>query len=485
MRWLVPKSLAGQMVALLMLALVAGHVAAIAIFADERREAVRQATREQVVSRTAAVVRTLAATPDPLRPLIARSLSSDILTVTLHEADPGLPVPTSRHERRLARRLTDALGVEDADIRIAFRDPWRPFWRRGPWRDGRGMGRHGRWFDDDDFEDDDDDDRYPGPYRNLGLRIAVKTPDAPWIETVPGVAFPRPPWAAQSLIAVALTAVAILIAVIFIVRRVTRPLGALARTADAVGRGETVEDVAEAGPRDVRDTIRAFNLMRARQQKFIEDRTNLLAAVSHDLRTPITALRIRAEFIEDADLRGKIIEMLDEMQTITEATLLFAREEAQKEENRPTDIAALIESLAGDLEDMGHDVALTIPDRLVLDCRPIALKRALRNLIENAVNYGERARIEMSAFEDGVRITIDDDGPGIPEDQLDRIFEPFVRIETSRSRDTGGIGMGLAITRTIVHGHGGDIDAVNRDEGGLRIVVTLPSRDGGGSHPVS
>jgi len=476
MRWLVPKSLAGQMVALLMLALVAGHVAAIAIFADERREAVRQATRDQVVSRTVAVVKTVAATPDPLRPIIARSLSSDILTVTLHETDPGLPVPASRHERRLATRLADALAVEDADIRIAFRDPWRPIWRRGPWRDG-GRHRHDRWFDDDDDDDHkgEDDDRYSSPYRNLGLRIAVKIPQTPWIETVPGVAFPRPPWAAQSLIAVALTAVAIVIAVIFIVRRVTRPLGQLADAADSVGRGETVDDVPEAGPRDVRDTIRAFNLMRARQQRFIEDRTNLLAAVSHDLRTPITALRIRAEFIDDEELRGKVLEMLDEMQTITEATLLFAREEAQKEENRPTDVAALIESLAGDFEDMGRDVSVTTPDRLVLDCRPIALKRALRNLIENAVNYGERARVDMTATEDGVRITIDDDGPGIPDDQLERIFEPFVRIETSRSRETGGIGMGLAITRSIVHGHGGDIEAVNRDDGGLRVVVTLPA----------
>jgi len=480
MRWLVPKSLAGQMVALLMLALVAGHVAAIAIFADERREAVRQATREQMVSRTAAVVKTLAATPRPLRPIIARSLSSDILTVTLHEADPGLPVPTSRHEMRLARRLADALDIEDADIRIAFRDPWRPFWRRGPWRGGRGMHRHDRWFDDDDDNDDDDDereeygDRYPGMYR-LGLRIAVKTPDTPWIETVPGVAFPRPPWAAQSLIAVALTAVAIIIAVIFSVRRVTRPLGALAHTADAVGRGETVDDVAEAGPEDVRDTIRAFNLMRARQQKFIEDRTKLLAAVSHDLRTPITALRIRAEFIEDEELRGKVLETLEEMQTITEATLLFAREEAQKEESRPTDVTALMESLAGDFEDMGHDVTLNAPDRLVFDCRPIALKRAMRNLMENAVNYGERARVDMTATTDAVRITIDDDGPGIPEDHLERIFEPFVRVETSRSRETGGIGMGLAIARSIVHGHGGDIEAVNGEEGGLRVIVTLPT----------
>jgi len=483
MRWLVPKSLAGQMVALLMLALVAGHVAAIAIFADERREAVRQATRGQVVSRTAAVVKTLAATPDPLRPIIARSLSSDILTVTLHDADPGLPVPTSRHERRLARRLTDALDIEDADIRIAFRDPWQPFWRRGPWHEGRGRHRHDRWFDDDDDDDDDDEreeygDRYPGKYR-LGLRIAVKTPDTPWIETVPGVAFPRPPWAAQSLIAVVLTAVATIIAVIFSVRRVTRPLSALARTADAVGRGETVDDVAEAGPRDVCDAIRAFNLMRARQQKFIEDRTNLLAAVSHDLRTPITALRLRAEFIEDPELRGKIIDMLDEMQTITEATLLFAREEAQKEDSRPTDVTALMESLAGDFEDMGHDVTLSAPDRLVLDCRPIALKRALRNLMENAVNYGERARVDMTATEDAVKITIDDDGPGIPVDHLERIFEPFVRIETSRSRETGGIGMGLAITRSIVHGHGGDIEAVNGDKGGLRIVVTLPIAEAG------
>jgi signal transduction histidine kinase len=169
-----------------------------------------------------------------------------------------------------------------------------------------------------------------------------------------------------------------------------------------------------------------------------------------------------------------MIATLDEMQQMAEATLDFAREEAAREHTRPVDLAALLQSLCDDLAELGQEVEFAETEPAVLACRPVALKRALRNLIENAVRYGQRARVALRTGEEGFGIEIDDDGPGIATDALERVFEPFVRLEESRSPETGGIGLGLAIARSIVRGHGGDIALTTRDEGGLRASVSLP-----------
>jgi signal transduction histidine kinase len=170
-----------------------------------------------------------------------------------------------------------------------------------------------------------------------------------------------------------------------------------------------------------------------------------------------------------------MVETLDEMQRMVEATLAFAREEATSEETRVVDLAALVESTALDLADLGADVQVAHPGRLAYPCRPLGLRRALRNLIENAVRYGARARVSLEPGREEHRIVVDDDGPGIPEEAFERVFEPFVRLEDSRSRETGGIGLGLAIARSIVRGHGGDIRLANREGGGLRVTVALPA----------
>jgi signal transduction histidine kinase len=219
--------------------------------------------------------------------------------------------------------------------------------------------------------------------------------------------------------------------------------------------------------------------MRGRLQRFVQDRTRMLAAISHDLRTPITTLRLRAEFIDSEETRAKILETLEEMQRMTEATLAFAREEAATEETRRVDLAALVDSVCADLADLGQDVTFSGPERLTYDCRPLSLKRALRNLIENAVAYGERARVALVASEDALCVVIDDDGPGIPEADFERVFQPFVRLEESRSRETGGIGLGMAIARSIVRAHGGEIELANRPAGGLRVTIRLPVADPG------
>jgi signal transduction histidine kinase len=245
----------------------------------------------------------------------------------------------------------------------------------------------------------------------------------------------------------------------------------------AGSRGAAVQPVAETGPTDVRETIAAFNRMQERQQRFIADRTCMLAAISHDLRTPITSLRIRAEFIEDPELKAKILATLDEMQAMTEATLGFAREDATEETFRETDLAALCESVVADAADIDKDASFTAPtgERVVASCRPMALRRALRNIVDNALAYGHRARGSIERLDSAVAILVDDDGPGIPAAEMTRVFEPFVRLEESRNRETGGIGLGMAIGRTILRAHGGDVDLENRAEGGLRVRLRLPA----------
>ena len=225
---------------------------------------------------------------------------------------------------------------------------------------------------------------------------------------------------------------------------------------------------------ETRETVRAFNLMRARLDRYVRDRTAMLAAVSHDLRTPITSLRLHAEFVEDTETKAKIFAALDEMQRMTEDALAFIREDMRREETRTVDLHALLDSVAADLAELGHDIAVADSGRVLVACRPAALRRALRNLLENAADYGGRAAARVERDDAEIRVVVEDEGPGIPEDELERVFEPFVRLEASRSRDTGGSGLGLAISRSIVRGHGGDVRLANRVEGGLRATVALP-----------
>jgi signal transduction histidine kinase len=206
----------------------------------------------------------------------------------------------------------------------------------------------------------------------------------------------------------------------------------------------------------------------------VENRTRMLAAISHDLRTPLTLLRLRAENVPDAPERDKMLATIAEMDAMIGATLQFARDEAAGEPRRQTDVSALLASLVDDMADTGHPVTMPPAQPIVCECQPGALKRALSNLLDNAVKYGKRAHAAIKRTGQDVEITIDDEGPGIPEGELARVFQPFYRVEGSRSRETGGIGLGLAIALSVVQAHGGRLTLSNRPDGGLRAAVTLP-----------
>ena len=258
------------------------------------------------------------------------------------------------------------------------------------------------------------------------------------------------------------------------VRRATVPLSVFASAAERLGVDVNAAPLDESGPSEVNRAARAFNTMQTRLQRFIQDRTQMLAAISHDLRTPITRLRLRAEFVEEDSQRRKMLSDLDEMEAMISATLVFARDDAANEAATEVDIAAIVAALCSDQEAAGRDVTYNGPDSLGLVARPLALKRAINNFVDNAVKYGSRARVTMEAHRADISIYVDDDGPGIAAGDMERVFAPFIRLEASRSRQTGGTGLGMTIGRNAIRSMGGDVYLSNRPEGGLRVTITLP-----------
>ena len=258
------------------------------------------------------------------------------------------------------------------------------------------------------------------------------------------------------------------------VRWLTVPLSALARAADQLGENIDRPPMAETGPTEVRRAARAFNTMQQRLSRFISERTRILTAMSHDLKTPITRLRLRTEMLDDEAMRQKFNRDLDEMQAMVQETLEFMRDGSTAEELRPLDLMALLESMQTDYRDSGKAVA--IEGRIEGGCaaRPLALRRCLGNLVDNALRYGERASIAIDNRDDSIVLRIRDDGPGIAESELEQVFEPFFRGEASRNRETGGTGLGLGIARNIARAHGGDISLRNLPGGGLEASLSLP-----------
>lgn len=270
--------------------------------------------------------------------------------------------------------------------------------------------------------------------------------------------------------------VVLLLLLLVAVRWVTRPLSVLAQAADRLGRNLDEPPIAEHGPSEVRRAAQAFNRMQTRLRELVRQKAQMLTAVSHDLKTPITRLRLRAEMLDDGELRRKIGRDLDEMESMVAGTLDLMRGSHGSDALSRTDLLALVESLQADYEDMGAQVSVSAAPLPAIELRPQAMRRCLSNLIDNGLKYGTRVHLRVHDGEHAVRIEIDDEGPGIPEAELERVFEPFYRLEASRSRETGGSGMGLAIARAIASEHAGSLHLENRAGGGLRAVLVLPRR---------
>jgi signal transduction histidine kinase len=252
-------------------------------------------------------------------------------------------------------------------------------------------------------------------------------------------------------------------------------LSKLAVAAEAMGRDIRHPPPPEEGVREIREATRAFSVMQDRLRRYFDSRTRVLAAMSHDLRTPLTRFRLRVEQVGDANLRARFVSDLDEMESLVRGALALFRNLNDDEKFEAVDVNTLLQSLVSEYAEVGANVTFEGSARDLFNARPLALKRCVMNLVDNALKFGKRAKIQV---EDGEALTISvaDEGPGIPEESLERVFEPFFRIETSRSRETGGTGLGLSIARDVAQAHGGVLTLRNLGEGGLIAELRLPRR---------
>jgi signal transduction histidine kinase len=312
------------------------------------------------------------------------------------------------------------------------------------------------------------------PPEGVAFLIQVRLQDGTWatFDTQVSQASASLPW--RVLLTLAILLAAILLLSWVAVRWVTRPLQLLATAADELGRDIKRPPLPEDGPAEVSRAARAFNTMQSRLVKFIDERTRLLTAMSHDLKTPLTRMRLRAELLEDGTQREKFEADLLEMEAMVTQTLEFMRGLSNREPAQAIDIMRLLERIRAENEAMARTV--TIEGRVTRSLKGEAqlIKRCLSNLIDNAILYGQRPEITLEEGRDVLTIRIRDHGPGIPESAIDKVFEPFHRLEGSRSRDTGGTGLGLSIARNIARAHGGEVRLRNHEAGGLEATLTLP-----------
>lgn len=457
----VPRSLKGQLILLMLVALLLSQAAGFLCILSDQKSKMKSEWLHNIFTRIATVRDVIDSTPADIHGKILKTSSSWALKFSIGSE------PISRDKAiapdAIQEELWRVFGDRADDVAVTVLRAEEPHLQ-----DLLG----GFWHDVSFFFSTGRSERPPPPpsYAN----VSVPLNGGHWLNII---VTPRggPPHASPLLVQFMTMAVVSAIGIVFVLSRLTQPLKELAQAASALGRGERTAKLEEKGPREVLDTIRAFNDMQERLTRFVFDRTKMLAALGHDLRTPITSLRLRAEFIEDDEIRQKIEQTLDEMFEMAEATLSFAREEAAQEKTRLVDVGALISTVCEDLADTGFPVECADTGSFTIRCRPLGLKRAFRNIIENAIAYGKCARVRIEHHLGGdVAIMVDDDGPGIPKGDMERVFSPFVRLENSRNMDTGGVGLGLAIARSIVRSHGGDIVLQNRPEGGLRVTLTLP-----------
>jgi signal transduction histidine kinase len=458
-----PRSLFGQTLLVLLAGLIVSHAAGSWFYTADREQAVRAIGGFAAAQRIANLTRLVQEAPREWRERIVAALSDQTLRVSL--STQPVAFAGTDDDGGISQTIKDFLAEQvptdsARQPRVAVSAPagspfanWHPM-RPGPMM-GRGPMMHGL-----------------GGFRDL--QVAMPLPDGQWLSFATNLPDTGPAFSRQFLVSMSIMAIIILGVSIWVVGRVTAPLASLAIAAERLGRDVTAPPLPETGTIETRQASRAFNDMQTRLRNLIDNRMRMLAAISHDLRTPLTLLRLRAENVDNPQERNKMLATIAEMDSMIDATLKFARDETVAEARRPTDLTALLQSVIDDMSDAGLPVTMEPAQPLVYECRPAALKRALTNLIDNAVKYGKAAHAAINPTAKAIEITIDDEGPGIAEQELSRVLEPFHRLEESRSRDTGGVGLGLAIAQSIVQAHGGELKLSNRPAGGLRVKISLP-----------
>ncbi len=457
LRRLFPQSLGGQLLAMLLLALAITQGLGLLLLMDERNRAVRAALGLEAAGRTANVALLLDDAPISLRPSILRSADSPLVRFAVG------PEAESPHDsgdadfvlNQIRQILGDPAREVRADVHALAGDPF-------PMPEGMPAAMRPMH-----------EAMMAGRTDPVEMTLSIRLAGGEWLNVRTMFHRPALQLSPQALLPLLLMVMAVFLVAWWTARRVVGPMRVLAIGADRLGRGLDTDPLPMTGPSEVRDTTRAFNQMKDRLTRFVNERTHMLAALSHDLRSPLTAMRLRIEMLDKTEDSIRLKALVEEMQGMVEATLEFARGVAKAEPTATVDLTSLLGDLVSDVGGDRASLATTGP--MLVTIRPQALNRALRNLIDNAVRYGGTAEVVVTQERGLGVITVADKGPGLPEDQLEAVFDPFMRLESSRSRDTGGVGLGLAITRTIIQAHGGTVHLRNRSGGGLEAIVRLPT----------
>lgn len=447
---ILPRSLFGRLVLILVGGLVVAQSLTVAIQLNERQKFATRALESRWAARVADTLQLLDSLGQEERERVAAVMSSRRLKISApHPATSGAEqsAKVSTHALALRGMLQRALAQPNIGITVSERVPQR----------GHGPARWARLL---------------GPPHDI--IVDARLNDGTGVRLEYSFGPPARDWPFQMLVTVLVLITATIVVALLAVRLVIRPLHTLSAAAEALGADINRPPLPETGPTEVRRAAQAFNTMQGRLVRFIEDRTRMLAAVSHDLRTPITRMLLRSEALNDDALREKFQQDLSEMESMVNAALNYMRGVDACEASQRVDLMALIDTVQADAEEMGKPVQTCHRLEVIMECRPIALRRALDNLIDNAVKYGGRAEIYVEDLGPHVHIRISDAGPGIPEPELERVFEPFYRLDPSRNRDQGGAGLGLSIARNIVRAHGGELVLRNRPTGGLEATMCLP-----------
>ncbi|MDP1647472.1 MAG: ATP-binding protein [Rubrivivax sp.] len=469
-RWL-PRTLFGRLLLVLASGLLVAQLLSAAINVAERDRLLSSSFGMQPAQRIADVVRLLDDLGEAERQRVVAVFRVPPLVLSLHPAPlTAADAASAWHTQMFASRLRAALG-DDRPVRVEAREGYAaaapiagsPGLRQGPMRGGGGGGGGGGMM------------MGHGPGAGAAIvRTEVQLRDGRWarFDTELPAAPQALPWRLALTLAVLLASVLALSYVA--VRWVVRPLQQLTQAAQALGQDLKRPPLPEDGPREVQQAARAFNTMQQRLAAFIDERTRMLTALSHDLKTPLTRMRLRADLLDDEEQRLRFESDLKEMEAMVTQTLEFMRGLGGNEPRQPVDMMALLAALQADNQAMGRSVV--VEGRTTRPCVGVAslLKRALGNLVDNAMLYGGRTTVRVEETPAALVLCVQDDGPGIPETELERVFEPFYRLEASRSRATGGTGLGLGIARNIARMHGGDLVLGNRPEGGLEARMTLP-----------
>jgi two-component system osmolarity sensor histidine kinase EnvZ len=395
--------------------------------------------RTGLLEQIAVTTRLIEAAPTSLRPQLASAATSSMLNVVWHarRADFDLPAIGTPIEAGRGPVMQQLLG-DDREIEV---------------------------FSPDDFPRDSPRAHYVA---------LVQLVDGSWLSFTP----PQRSWGldvgTRIAVVIALGLIATLLVAWLATRQLATPLQRFASAARRFGSDLRAPPINVEGPDEIRQAIIAFNTMQAQIQHFIAERTHMLAAISHDLRAPLTRMRLRSEFMEDLDHQHKLIRDVEDMQSMINAALAFFREDTHREQPTAFDLSELLQTIIDDYRDQHLAVDFSGPAHLVYEGRPLGIKRVIVNLLENAAKYAQQPSIALSGNDHTICIEVCDQGPGIPESALQRVFDPFYRLEASRNRDTGGVGLGLSAAQAIVREQGGELTLRNRSGGGLVARVELP-----------